>query len=203
MPPCLKAQALAHFLEGGLHLPASNKPRDDLLWLGSEIGAKECLGLEPFLRVSNQHPTQRYGGQAGAVPDCRLTNDLYSALLFAIPVCHHDRLPHRGGVFSDNREVRQALTLKSGPSYLAGIAWRGWFVEGSIQAQAGDEGNRLGESAAAIEEFQRRISAIGDGYQLAFWVPTPHLQEQLPGPLGKLLMSLSSLSCVAFGRGQR
>src|SRR5215204_3489819 len=34
-------------------------------------------------------------------------------------------------------------------------------------------------------------------------MPTPHLQEQLPGPLGKLLVSLSSLSCVAFRRSQR
>src|SRR5215208_5723925 len=117
MPPCLKAQTLAHFLEGRLHLPASNKPRDDLLRLGGEIGAKEYLGLELFLRVSDQHPTQRYGGQAGGVPDCRLGNDLYSALLFAIPVCNHDRLPTVVEVFSDNREVRQALTLKSGPSY--------------------------------------------------------------------------------------
>src|SRR5215208_4802757 len=202
MPPCLKAQTLAHFLEGRLHLPASNKPRDDLLRLGGEIGAKECLGLELFLRVSDQHPAQRYGGQAGGVPDCRLGDDLYSTLLFATPVCNHDRLPAGRGVFSDNGEVGQTLSLESGPSYLSAMAWRGWFVEGSIQAQAGDEGDRLGESAAAIEELQRGISAIGDGYYLAFWVPTPHLQKQLPGPLGKLLMSLSPLFCVAFGRGQ-
>src|SRR5215213_7647724 len=203
MPPCLKAQTLAHFLEGRLHLPASNKPRDDLLRLGGEIGAKECLGLELFLRVSDQHPTQRYGGQAGGVPDCRLGDHLYSTLLFAIPVCNHDRLPAGRGVFSDNGEIGQTLSLELGPSYLARIPWRGWFVEGSIQAQADDEGDRLAESAAAVEELQRGISAIGDGYYLAFWVPTPHLQKQLPGPLGKLLMPLSPLFCVAFGRGQR
>src|SRR5215210_8159828 len=163
MPLRLKAQALADLLECALHLPASNKPQDDLLRLGGQIGAKECLGLELFLRVSDQHPTQRYGGQAGGVPDRRLGDDLYGALLFAIPVCDHDRLPAGGGISSDDREVRQALALESGPSYLAGIAWRGRFVEGGIQAQAGDEGDRLGESAAAIEELQRRISAIGDG----------------------------------------
>src|SRR5215208_7413920 len=139
MPPCLKAQTLAHFLESRFHLPASNEPQDDLLRLGGQIGAKECLGLELFERVSDQHPTQRYGGQDGGVPDCLLGDDLYGALLFAIPVCNHDRLPAGRGVFSDNREVRQALTLETGPSYLAGIPWRGWFVEGSIQAQAGDE----------------------------------------------------------------
>src|SRR5215207_6462408 len=202
MPLRLKAQTLAHFLEGRLHLPASNKPRDDLPRLGVEVGAQQGLGLELLLRVSDQHPTQRYGRQAGAVPECRIRDHLHSALLFAIPVCNHDRLPAGRGVFSDNREVRQALTLESGPSYLAGIPWRAWFVEGSIQVQAGDEGDRLGESAAAIEELQRRISAIGDGYELAFWLPTPHLQKQLPGPLGKLLMSLSSLFCVALGRSQ-
>jgi hypothetical protein len=65
MPLRLKAQALADLLECALHLPAPNKPRDDLFRLGGQIGAKECLGLELSLRVSDQHPTQRYSGQAG------------------------------------------------------------------------------------------------------------------------------------------
>ncbi len=53
MPLCLEAEALTHFLESGLHLPASYEPRDDPLELGIEIGAKESgakesLGLELF-----------------------------------------------------------------------------------------------------------------------------------------------------------
>ena len=58
MPLGLKAQTLAHFLEGSLQLPASDKLRDGLSRLGGEIGAKKCLGYELFLGVSDQS-TQR------------------------------------------------------------------------------------------------------------------------------------------------
>src|SRR3712207_6006620 len=63
MPLSLKSQALTYFLKGGLHLPAPHKPADDLLRVGTKIGAKERLGPELSLRVSDQHPTQqRHGG---------------------------------------------------------------------------------------------------------------------------------------------
>src|SRR5215218_4655251 len=40
LPLRLEAQALAHLLEGGFHLPPPYKPRDDLLGLRAEIGAQ-------------------------------------------------------------------------------------------------------------------------------------------------------------------
>ena len=67
MPLCLEAQALAHFLESGLHLPASYEPRDDPLGLRIEIGAKESLGLELFFRIADQNPAQRHHGQPRAL----------------------------------------------------------------------------------------------------------------------------------------
>jgi hypothetical protein len=77
MPLGLKAQALAYFLEGCLHLPTSHEPADDPLRVGAEIGAKERLGSELALRVSDQNPAQGHGGQPCAVPDGRVGDYLY------------------------------------------------------------------------------------------------------------------------------
>jgi hypothetical protein len=72
MPLRLKSQALTYFLKGGLHLEAPHKPTNDQLWIGCEVGTKEGLGFKLLLWISDQHPTQRHGGQACAVPDCRV-----------------------------------------------------------------------------------------------------------------------------------
>ena len=53
MPLGFKPQALTHFLEGGFHLPAPYEPQDDLFGLRLEIGAKQSLGLELFLRIAD------------------------------------------------------------------------------------------------------------------------------------------------------
>src|ERR671915_371886 len=76
LPLGLEAKALADLLEGSLHLPAHNKPADDLLRLGSEVGAQQSLSLELLLRVTDQDPTQGHGGQTRAVPERRPRNDL-------------------------------------------------------------------------------------------------------------------------------
>ena len=54
MPLSLKSQALTYFLKGALHLPAPHKPGDDPLRVGTKIGAKERLGPELSLGVSDQ-----------------------------------------------------------------------------------------------------------------------------------------------------
>src|SRR5215211_3263523 len=124
MPLSFKSQALTYFLKGGLHLPAPHKPGDDPLRVSStKIGAKERLGPELSLGVSDQHPTQRHGGQARAVPNSGSRDGLYGAFLLAIPVGHRDGLPDSGRIFSNAREVRQPLTLEARPSHLAGVAW--------------------------------------------------------------------------------
>jgi hypothetical protein len=84
MPLPLKAQALADLLECALHLPASNKPRDDLLRLGGQIGAKECLGLELFLRVSDQS-TQRNGTAGKPVEYQTAVLETISIVRFCLP----------------------------------------------------------------------------------------------------------------------
>src|ERR671911_114516 len=101
----LEAKALADLLEGSLHLPASHKPGDDLLRLGSEVGAQQSLSLELLLRVADQDPTQGHGGQTRAVPERCPGNDLYGALAVAVPVVERDRRPVSGWVFREDREV--------------------------------------------------------------------------------------------------
>jgi hypothetical protein len=83
-----------------------------------------------------------------------------------------------------------------------GASWRSRLVEGSIQAQAADEGDRVPQPAAAIEQFERCVSAIGDGYDLALWVPAPYDQEQLPGPFGYLLVPSTLRSGKTLGRSK-
>src|SRR4051812_49482791 len=66
--------------------------------------------------------------------------DLDGALALAIPTRHRDALPLRSRVDQRRGEARQALALGPGPSARPGLAGRGWFVEGSIEAQARDTG---------------------------------------------------------------
>ena len=38
------------------------------------------------------------------------------------------------------------------------------------------------------------VGAIGEGQDLALWVPASHQKKQLPGPIGQLLVVLALLS---------
>src|SRR3712207_9457779 len=96
MPLSLESQALAHLLESGFHLPPSYKPADDPLGLRTEIGAKERLGPELCLGVSDQDPMQWHGGQARAVPNSGIREHLYQTLFFAVPVAQRDDPPDSG-----------------------------------------------------------------------------------------------------------
>src|SRR3954469_8205010 len=203
MPLGLEAQALPNLLKSGFHLPAPHEPTDDPFGSCIEIGAQQSLGLELFFRISDQNPTQGHGGQARAVPNRPRRNHLHNALLCAVPVSHRDGPPGGGGVLGYDRKVGQTLALEARSSYLVRLPRRGRSVEGSVQPEAGDEGDRIGEPPAAIEELEGSIATVCDGYDCALRVPAPDQQEHLPGPFGYLLMSLASLFGVAFGWSQR
>src|SRR5215217_2453079 len=59
MPLSLEAQALAHLLKSGLHLPAPHEPGDDPLGVCVEIGAQQGLSLEVL--SGSRIRTQRNG----------------------------------------------------------------------------------------------------------------------------------------------
>src|SRR5215208_399093 len=194
MPPRL--------LECRLQLPAHDKPGEYLLRISFKVGTEEGLGFELLLRIAHQNPAQGYGEQARAVPHGRLGSDLDHALPAPIPVGDRDGLPNGGRIFGHHRKVGQPLALEARPPYLTWASWRGRFVKGGIQAQAGDEDDRVGELAATRKQLKRSVGTVRHGHDLAFWVPVPYQQEQLPGPLGYLLVPSASLGGITLGRSQ-
>ena len=115
MPPSLEAQTLTHLLEGRFHLPASNEPADDPLWLCAESSVhKEARVWNSSFGISDQDPTQRYGRQPRAVPDSpspKPTSTVRSSLPYQSETVIDFQTVDR--VFSHRREVGQTLTLES------------------------------------------------------------------------------------------
>jgi hypothetical protein len=156
-----------------LQLPAHHQPTEYLLRIGIEVGTQKCLCLELSFRVADQRPAHGHGEQAGRVPHGRRRSDLDRALPAPIPVSDLGWLPNGGRVFGYLRKVGQALALETWSSSLSRTSWRSRLVEGGIQTQASDEGDRVGELAAVLQQFERCLSAISDGYYLSVWIPAP------------------------------
>src|SRR5215207_4188823 len=150
----LESQMPSYLLEGHFQLPTYDEPREDLLRIGLKIGTQEGLSFELSPWVTDQHPAHRHGGQARGVPHGRLGSDLDRALAFTVPVGDRGELPNGSRIFGHLREVWQALALEARSSYLARFARRCRLVEGAIQPKTGDEGDRVGELATAVEELQ-------------------------------------------------
>ncbi|MDF2975195.1 MAG: hypothetical protein K0R61_5645 [Microvirga sp.] len=53
----LDAEMVTHLAERDLHLPALDKPADDLQRLAGGIGAQQCLRVEAVQGIAQQHPT--------------------------------------------------------------------------------------------------------------------------------------------------
>src|SRR5215208_4443177 len=192
----LESQVPAHLLEGHLQLPAHHKPTEDLLRISVEVGTQEGLGFEPSFRITDQDPAHGHGEQPSGVPNGRLGSDLDHALSAPVPVSDLGWLPNGGRVLGHLGKVGQPLTLYARPPYLMRASWRSRFIEGSIQAQAGYEGDRIGELVALVEQFERGVGAIGHCHDLPLWVPAPYLQEQLPSPFGYLLVASTPLGSI-------
>src|SRR5215210_4623032 len=162
-----------HLLEGYFQLPAHHEPAEDLLRIGLKVATQEDLGLELSFGIAHQDPAHGYGEQARGVPHGRLGRDLDHGLPAPVPAGDRGRLPKGGGAFGYLRKVGQAFSLEARPPYLARASWRSRFVEGGIQAQTGDEGDRSSQPAAAIEQLQGSVSAIGYSHDLALRIPAP------------------------------
>jgi hypothetical protein len=108
------------------------------------------LGFELALWITDQNPAQRYGGQTRTVPDGSIRDDLHRALCAAVPAGYCDGRLDGGRIFGNNRKGGQALTFEAGPSYLPEAAWWSRLVEGGIQPQTGDEGDRISQLAATL-----------------------------------------------------
>src|SRR5215218_6119033 len=169
-----------HLLEGPFQLPAHHKPTEDLMRIGLKVGTQQCLSFELSFRIMDQNPAHGHGERARGVPHGRLGRDFDHTLPAPIPVSDLDGLPNGVRLFAHHRKVGQPLALYARSPSLMGASWRSRFIKGSIQAQAADEGDRISQAPAALEQFERCISAIGYGHDLTLWVPPPYDQEQLP-----------------------
>src|SRR5215217_6567353 len=192
------------FLKGRLHLPTHDKPPEDLLRVGTEIGAEQSLGGESTLRIAHQHPA--YGNvwqESRAVPERSSRSHLHAALPAPVPVVHSDGCPDSTRILSDDRKVWETFALQARPAQLTGSTRWGRIVERCVQAQAGNERHRLGqETPAACKESEASLSGIGHRNDLSLGPPTPHHKERLTRPVGYLLVLLAALGSIALGGGE-
>src|SRR3954463_2825881 len=119
----------------------------------------------------------------------------------AIPTRHRDALPLRSRVDQRRGEARQALALGPGPPARPGLAGRGWFVEGSIEAQARDTGYAV--AGQRRQEFQGRKGAVADQHQLPPGQPAAGLQYHLPRPVRECLVSPPALPTATLRGRER
>src|SRR4051812_48070175 len=119
----------------------------------------------------------------------------------AIPTRHRDALPLRSRVDQRRGEARQALALGPGPPARPGLAGRGWFVEGSIEAQARDTGYAV--AGQRRQEFQGRKGAVADQHQLPPGQPAAGLQCHLPRPVRECLVSPPALPTATLRGRER
>ena len=86
LPLRLHAKMGPHLLECGLHPPARDEPAEDGGGLRIEIGAEERGRPVRAGWVADQHPADRYGRNAGMMPQRRAGGDEQPALLGVVPL---------------------------------------------------------------------------------------------------------------------
>ena len=101
----------------------------------------------------------------------------------------------------------QAGSLEPGPSWLARQPWGRRLIEGSIQpqagdVQAGDEGDRLSQRLAKMQQLEDGIAAVFQEHQGAVGQPAAQLEDELAGPAGEFLGCLPPSQVIAL-RGAR
>ncbi len=97
---------------------------------------------------------------------------------------------------------RQAAALHARATALARAARRGRFVEGGVQAQPGDDGDRVAQAGAAGQQRDGRVAAIGDDDEQTLREPAAQEQQRLPRPIGQLLVATAARAVVPLGRGE-
>jgi hypothetical protein len=80
------------------------------------------------------------------------------------------------------------------------VAWRGWLIESSIETQAGDASDLLPEQGG--QKLDGGEAAVSDQHQLPLRHPTAGLQDQLPAPVGELLVAPPALAALPLREGK-
>ena len=130
------------------------------------VGAEQGLRGEGALGVSDQHPANGYRGLAGAVPDRRPGGEFHRARGAVIPG-HRGAGPGCLGLVKEGFERGPARTFQRRATVLSGLTgWR-WSIESGVQAQTGDQGDRLSQGLAAMEQVKHGIAVVAHQHQRA------------------------------------
>ena len=133
-------------------------------------------------------------------PDRGVRADFHDAVALAVPAWHRHLLPTGGLVGQHLGQGRQALAFGPGAPDGAGPAWRGRAVESGIEAQAGDAGDLPPQQGS--QELEGGEAAVGHQDQAPARHPAAGLQDQLPAPVGQLLVAQPALAAVALRGGE-
>jgi hypothetical protein len=134
-------------------------------------------------------------------PDGGVRADLHDAVALAIPAGHGHALPSCGLVGQDFDQARQSRALGPGAPDSAGPPWRRRLVEGGVEAQTGDAGDLLPEQGG--QELESGEATVGHQHQRPVRHPAAGLQDQLPSPVGELLVAQPALAAVALRGSER
>jgi hypothetical protein len=111
------------------------------------------------------------------MPDRRSGDDFQNtARVVAIPMGHGEFGPAHLLVFEQVGELWQAAAFFRRSSLLSARAWRRRLVEAGVEAQPGDEADMPTHGA---DEIERGETGVGDDDDLAFWQPSPNLEQAL------------------------
>ena len=197
----LYSQVGPHLLKSDLQLPAKHKPFQDLGRVRCRAGAQQGLGSEGLLGVADQHPANDRRGLAGAVPDRRLGGDFHHAGGAVVPG-NRGTGPSYLGLVKDLGLVKEGFqrgtpwAFQRRAAVLTWLTGRRWRIEGRVQTQSGDEGDRFTEGLTAVEQVQHGIGVVAHQHQRALGEPAAQLQNHLPRPAGEFFVPASLLLAV-------
>lgn len=194
---CFKTQMSARFFEGDFHPPTPHKPAQDLQRRVVDISRKKCLRIIFALRIAHHHPANQYWLEPGFIPDTGLSVDLNLPLLAAIPMLDFDFHPRRVGIIKTLLRGGAARPFHSRSSILSGQTGRSRVPQLCIHAQSRNQTN-VRRLTNRMQQFEYRKTAVTDKDQGSIRQPACDQSNDLPGPLGQLLMSSSAFSMIAF-----
>lgn len=160
------------FFKGHLHAPTSHEPGQDLQWRMVGVRRKKRLGVVFALWVADQHPMNQNRLVSGFVPR-RLR--IAQALLWG----------------------RTASAFDSWPPVLSRFAFWGRVPQLRIHSQSCNQAG-LGRAADTTKQIQHGKTVISHEDQLSIGQPASDQLNDLPGPLGQVLMPSFALGLVAF-----
>ena len=151
----------SNLLEGDFNPPTKYEPLDHLDGVNRGLGAQQRLRLQLTEWVLDEYPSDRYRGPAPAIPVCGLRYQLKCAG-GSIVLDHRHAIPVHIVVAGEVDERGQSLSLDARTSDLSGQSdwWR--FVECRVESQPGDEGDRLCQGLAEVEQFECGVVTVCD-----------------------------------------